>query len=522
MIVLTPYKWGLGLALAMVLSGSAFVASPAQAAKKAKILRVATGFGPMTTVPDPRARRNGWVSSKAGVSETLITLGYDMQLEPLLATKWENLSKTQWKITLREGVLFHDGTPMTAQSVVDSFAKFAEKGHPGHNPRMVQLLGIKDIKAVDKKTLVFTTLKPSAGFLWNLTARAAAVVKEGTKELPIIGTGPFVFVKAVIDKSYESRKFAKYWGGEPKLDGIKIDAIPDLNVAALALKAGDVDLVDTYPEPHFARMKKENKGQLFSGDTTRLFFFETRVSGGPLKHRSLREAISLALDRDTIVASALAGVGGRSAHTVFPNTMKSWANTDLKLPYDLNKAKGLLDKAGIVDKDGNGIREVDGKDIVLKVRTYQGRAALAPTMEISQAMIEKLGIKVKIAMGEWIANNKALKAGEIDMHLQAWGTAPQGDPEYYPSMLVATGGPSNYGGYSNPKLDDLLAKGREEFSMPKRIAIYKEVQEVINKDLPVIPIFHKTKLSVGSGKVVGYRVHPGETYLASPTLDLAN
>lgn len=497
-------------------------AGQALADNKPKTLRVASGFGPKNSKPDPRARMNGWISNRAGVSETLIGLGYDMTMQPRLATQWQNVAPDKWQITLRKGVLFHDGTPMTAQSVVDSFAKLSEKGHSAHNPRLVKLLGIKEIKVKDDHTLEFTTLKPNSAFLWNLTEPSAAVMKEGTKELPIIGTGPFIFESAVTDKSYQTRKFAKYWGGEPKLDVLKIDTIPDLNVAALALQAGDVDLVSSYPEPHFARLKNKGKGQLFSGATTRLFFIQNRVGGGPLKNPALREAISLALDRDTIVKVALAGVGGQSAQSVFPPSMKSWVNTKLKLPYDLAKAKAVMDKAGIVDKDGNGIRELDGKDIVLKIRSYEGRAALAPTLEATQAMLKKAGIGAEIAMGEWGANNKALKEGQIDMHLQAWGTAPQGDPDYFPSTVLGTGSSSNVGGYSNPELDALLAEGRAKFSSAERIAVYDKIQALINKDLPIIPVFHKTQVSVGNGKVVGYRIHPAEVYLASPELDIAN
>lgn len=510
------------LALAGLLTLAGLASSPALASKKTKTLRVASGFGPKNSKPDPRARMNGWMSNRAGVSETLIGLGYDMTMQPRLATKWANVAPDQWKLTLRKGVLFHDGSPMTAKSVVDSFAKLSVKDHPANNPRLVKLLGIKEVKAVDDHTLLFTTLKPNAAFLWNLTEPSAAVMKEGTKDLPIIGTGPFIFHKAVTDKTYEAKKFAKYWGGEPKLDVLKIDAIPDLNVAALALQAGDVDLVTGYPEPHFARLVKNNKGQRFAAATTRLFFIQNRVNGGPLKNATLREAISLALDRDTIVKIALAGVGGQSAQSVFPATMKSWVNKKLKLPYDLKKATTMLDKAGIVDTNSNGIRELNGKDIVLKIRSYEGRAALAPTLEATQALLKKAGIGADIAMGEWGANNKALKAGEIDMHLQAWGTAPVGDPDYFPSTLLKTGSGSNVGGYSNPELDKLLDEGRAKFSSAERIAVYDKIQEIINKDLPIIPVFHKTQVSVGNGKVKGYRIHPAETYLASPELDLVN
>ncbi len=483
-----------------------------------KVMTIAAPFGPTSSVPDPRARQNGWLSNRAGVSETLIGLDYDMSMIPRLAIGFENVSVTEWKITLREGVLFHDGSPVTAQSVKDSFAKLEIEGHPGHNPRLVKLLGISDIEVVDPLTLIFRTAAPNSAFPWSLTEPSAAVLKEGTDEMPIIGTGPFVFDMAETDKTYQVTGFADYWGGAPKLDRLVIDAISDPSVAALALQSGDVDLVTNYPEPDFAKLKEKGGAQLFSAPTGRLFFIQARVAEGPLSNATVREAVSLGLDRDTIVDVSLVGVGGEAAKGIFPANMKSWANLGLSLPYDPQKAAEILDDAGIVDTDGNGIRELDGEDIVLQMRSYEGRAALRPTLEISQVMLKQIGLDVEIAMGEWGANNDALQSGEIDMHLQAWGTAPQGDPDYFPSTLAGTGSGSNVGGYSNPELDALLEKGRSYFDTDERRPVYAEIQQIVNRDLPVIPLFHKTQVSVGNGKVEGYRIHPAETYLATPDL----
>ncbi|KIC32201.1 ABC transporter substrate-binding protein [Leisingera sp. ANG-S5] len=506
--------------LAATCLAAAALLSPAAAETKLEMV-IAAPFGPKSSIPDPRARQNGWLSNRAGVSETLIGIGYDMTLQPRLATGFENLSEREWKITLREGVKFHDGSAVTAQAVKESFEKLSEEGHPGNNPRLVKLLNIESIELVDDKTLVFRTSAPNSAFLWSLTEPSAAVMKDGTDAMPLVGTGPFVFENAETDKTYVTTGFADYWGGAPKLDRLVIDAISDPSVAALALQAGDVDLVTNYPEPDFAKLLEEGKGQLFSEATARLFFLQPRVNDGPLSNQTVLNAVSLGLDRDTIVAATLAGVGGQSANGIFPASMKSWVNGDISLSYDPAKAQAMLDEAGITDSDGNGIRELNGEDIVLKIRSYEGRAALRPTLEISQIMLQQIGLGAEIAMGEFGANNEALKAGEIDLHLQAWGTAPQGDPDYFPSTLVATDGSYNVSGYSNPELDALLKKGRSLFSSEERKPVYAEVQAIINRDLPVIPLFHKTQVSVGNGKVEGYRIHPAETYLASPELAIA-
>ncbi|MEJ8476559.1 ABC transporter substrate-binding protein [Roseibium algae] len=499
----------------------AFSVAPQAANATEKTMRIAVPFGPKSSVPDPRARQNGWLSNRAGVSETLIGLGHDMTMQPRLAETFENLSPLEWKLTLRKGVKFHDGSTMTAQDVKASFEKLDQEGHPGHNPRLSRLLGIESITVEGDDTLIFRTKSPNSAFLWSLTEPSAAVLKDGTDELPLIGTGPFVFDLAEPEKTYLTRKFADYWGGEPKLDRIVMDALSDPSVAALALQAGDVDLVTHYPEPDFAALKEKNAGQLFSMPTTRLFFFQVRTADGPLANETLRSAVSLGLDRKTIVAAALNGVGGDVANAIFSASMHSWANTNMTLDYDPEKAKTLLDEAGIKDTNGDGIRELDGEEISLKIRSYEGRAALRPTLEITQALLQQIGISSEISMAEYDANNEALKAGEIDMHLQAWGTAPQGDPDYFPSTLVETGVGYNFSGYSNAELDELLKKGRETFDDEVRKSYYDRVQEIINTELPLIPVFHKTQVSVGNGKVEGYGIHPAETYLVTPDLTFA-
>lgn len=508
-------------ALYSCLASFAVLSQPVMADMADKTMKVAISFGPKSSVPDPRARMNGWLSNRAGVSETLIGLSYQMEMEPRLAVSYKNLSSTEWQLNLRPDVKFHDGSGLTAQSVITSFNKMSEKDHPAHNPRLLKLLDLAGIEAKDDLTLIFKTNKPNSAFLWSLTEASAVVMKEGTKDLPLIGTGPFIFQKAVTDKTYQVRAFKDYWGGKPKLDAIHFDVIVDSSVAALAMQAGDIDLVTLYPEPDFAALKSEKKGQLFSNATTRLFFFQAQTQKGPLAYKAVRQAFSLGLDRKLIVEAVLAGVGGEVAQGIFPPNMTSWFNPALSLPYNPEKAKTLLDQAGFKDMDGNGIREVNGQDIILQIRSYEGRAALKPTLEITQALLKKIGIGAEISMGEFAANNEAMKNGEIDMHLQAWGTAPQGDPDYFPNTLTKTGASYNVGNYHNDHLDQLLEKGRSEFSDVKRKGFYDQIQVILNDDLPLIPVFHKKQLSVGNGRVQNYRIHPAETYMASPELDLS-
>ena len=490
----------------------------AQAQTDTSRLRVATQFVSSIAVPEPRGQRHGWYTNHAGVSETLFALDYDLKIIPRLAESIENKAPDTWVVRLRPGVVFHDGSPLDAAAVKASFDGIG-KTEPSSNARLLRLLDLSEIIA-DGMAVTFKTKQPNAAFPYALTEPSAAIVRDGTSSLPIIATGPFQFVSNDPNKRMTVKAFDKYWGGAPKTREVVIDSVPEAQTARLALEAGDVDLVINYPETNFAALAKADKGQRFTGPTTRLFFMAANTKSGPLADKRIRQALSLAIDRDAIVDVALGGVGGTRADGIFPQVMKTWVNPALKLPYDVAKAKTLLASTGAVPGN-DGVLRLNGAPLVLKLAIYEGRASFKPTSEMVQAMCQAVGVKLEIRMGEYEANDVALKAGEIDLHLQAWGTAPQGDPGYFPETLLKTDAGLNNGRYSNAALDALMAKVRVEFDATARHKMVLEIQSIIADEMPLLPLFHSNQTSVGNGKVVGYRVHPAEAYMGTTGLGLS-
>lgn len=507
---------------ALLALGLAALSAPPGARAEAPGMTVSINFGPAAPIPDPRSRQHGWYTNHAGISETLVGLDHDMKMIPRLAVRWENIDPLTWKLQLRDGVRFHDGGPMDAAAVKASFDVMKQEGHPGHNPRYMRLLDLAAIEA-DGMAVTFRTNRPNAAFLWALTEPYAAVVRpEGRPDMPIIATGPYIFVSNEPNRRLSVRAFADYWGGVPQLSTINLDAIPDAQTARLALEAGDVQLALNYPETDFARLQRDGAGdlQLFAAPTLRLFFMAANLRGGPLSNPTIREAVSLAIDREALVEIATGGVGGVPARTIFPLTMQSWVNTAVTLRDDPARAAAILDAAGIVDSDGNGLREWQGADIALVLGIYEGRAAFKPSSEAIQAMLKAVGLGLEVRLGEYEANNAALRAGDIDLHLQAWNTAPQGDPSYFPETLLQSAAELNDGGYSSARLDELLVAGRTTFDPDRRRVLYDEVQARLLADLPLIPLFHGQQTSVGNGSVVGFRIHPAENTMVGPGLSL--
>ncbi|MEM1376063.1 MAG: ABC transporter substrate-binding protein [Pseudomonadota bacterium] len=470
-------------------------------------LTIATTFGPNAEVPDPRAGYNGWMANQAGVTESLMGIDYNMGLYPRVAEGIEQETPTTWRLTLREGVNFHDGTPVTAQAVIDAITAIGEEGNPGHNARIAKLLDLTGMTADGDRAIVFETNSPNAAFPYSLSEPGIAVLGPPSDAFPINATGPYVFKEAIPDQLYRTEANENYRLGEPGLDGVEIVVSPDPAAAALAFEAGEVDMVINYPETDFNRIQ-ETGAQGFSAPTSRLYFYSVNTASGPMANPLIRQAVSLAIDRDGIVEAVLSGVGGVAAGTMYP-AGKSWA-ADIAPSFDPARAEELLAEAGATKEGGRWMYE--GEPLEIEIITYSSRAALPPTAELTQAFLQSIGVSASVRVGEYAASNDALAAGEADMFLQAWVTLPQGDPGSILEFLVKTDGGSNSGKYSNPKLDALLERGRTTFDPAEREAIYTEVQEIIAADAALIPVYHVSQVAVARAVLANYQVHPAENY----------
>lgn len=474
---------------------------------QAQSLSISTTWGPNAEVPDPRAGYNGWMSNQSGVTETLMGIDYDMNLYPRLADSIEQAAPTTWRVTLKEGLKFHDGSPVTAQSVVDAVSAISIEDNPGYNKRIAKLLDLAGLSADGDQVVVFETNSPNAAFPWTLSEPGIAILGAASDDFPINATGPYIFREAIPEQLYRAEANANYRLGVPGLDEVRIVIAGDPASSALAFEAGEVDLVINYPEADFERVQ-DSGAQGFSAPTARLYFYTVNAASGPLSNPLIRRAVSMAIDRDGIVDAALSGVGGVPAGTIFPDG-KGWS-ADIPAVYDAQQAEKLLAEAGAVKEGGSWM--LDGETLEIDIVTYSSRAALAPTAQLTQAFLQAIGVASNVRVGEYGASNDEIANGSADLFLQAWVTTPQGDPGAVLEGLLKSDGGSNSGKYSNADLDALLEQGRTTFDHESRKEIYNKVQEIIASDAALIPVFHVSQVNVGREGLSGYSVHPTETY----------
>jgi peptide/nickel transport system substrate-binding protein len=442
---------------------------------------------------DPAVGWTGWYVRKAGIYETLFANDENMVLTPELATGYEQVSETEWEISLREDVTFHDGTPFDADAVVDSF----ERGVLDEsNSRHTEYDFIESIDKKDDYTVTITTEEAYAPTIATLTDPVTSIVNPNVEDPGTEGggTGPFKLVEFEPKVSLSMIRNDDYWGGQVKLESAIFEIIPDPQTRASMLEAGDVDIARCIPTAEADIIDDKADLDVISKETLRTYFMYVNTKKAPLNDVKVRQAINYAINRDQIVETALEGVGGVAAIGVFPGIMP-WSANDVLTGYSFNEAKALslLAEANITDTDGDGVL----------------------------AQLEEIGIKASVEIRDTSTLSDEVKTGNYDLALYAWGVAPSGDPDYFLSRhFESTGNEAQLTGYSNTEVDGWLEAARTTFDYDTRWDYYKQVQAQILADSPEIFVFYLNELDGLSTGVKGYVIYPNEiTFL---TKDIYN
>lgn len=227
-----------------------------------------------------------------------------------------------------------------------------------------------------------------------------------------------------------------------------------------------------------------------------------------LQEKAVREAISMAIDKESY-ASVINKGASVAATGLYPDFMDFGADEGYK--YDMEAAAKVLDNAGVVDSDGDGIREVNGQNISLRFVTYSTKAELPLyANEISSSAAE-LGIEIKVEVYESVADQQ--KTGDFDILMVSMTMCPTGDPQYFANITLKSGASGNYGGYSNAEVDKKIEELEVEFDPEKRIELAKEIQKLVIDDAGFIVIGHNKYYYVMGANVKGLHTNPSEYYL---------
>ena len=489
------------VALAAVLGLSALAAD-------AVTLRWA-GRGDMQTT-DPHSQNEGLTNNvNSLIYEFLVQRDKNLGLVPSLAESWTQVNPTTWRFKLRPGVKFHDGTPFTADDVVFSYER--AKADTSQLRAYANAAGVP--KKIDDLTVEFTTNGPNPIMLehvatinvmskaWCEKNRCQKPQNFAAKEDMITareanGTGPYALVSRQPDVKTVLKKNPNWWGIKAGLFDGNIDDVvytPIVSDATrvAALISGEVDLINDPPPQDVPRLAQTPNIKVIEGVENRIVFLGmdqarnellySSVKGkNPLKDVRVRQALYHAIDIDAIQKNTMRGLS-RPSGAILPSPVTSTPEIERRLPFDRDRAKKLLADAGYpsgfeVTLDCPNNRYVNDERICQAIA----------------AMWSQVGVATKVNAMPRALYFPKLEKTDTSVYMLGWGGGST-DAIFTLQPVLSTfngkgDGDYNYGRYTDPKFDAIVAEVKVEMSPEKRLALIRRALEIQRAEMYHLPL----------------------------------
>ncbi len=479
----------------------------------AQTLVVAQGTDAVTLDPhDATDSPSATVTSH--LYETLFELTPEGDIVPHLATSYEFTDDgLGLSLQIRDDVVFHDGTPLTAEIVKGSLDRFLDP----ENAWTFRFLldAISDVEVTGDHSLQITLANQFAPLLAHMTHSSTAIVLpaaveqhgEAFNENPV-GTGPFEFVSWQRNEAIEIARNDNYWGDLPGVDGVRFLTVPENTTRMALVESGEAHVAVRVPPQDIARLNAAEGVTVENVSSLRTIFMFMNFALEPINDVRVRQAINYAVNNDDLAEFILGGAVRPSDAPIAPGIFGYTPVGDYD--YDPERARELLAEAGYPD----------GFDTVLY--SPSGRYLQdIQSVEAIQGMLAEVGINATIETLEWSAYLDKVNAvpGESDVPvaLLGWGTVT-GDADYglYPLLHTDQQRPvgSNRGAYSNERVDELLDAARTNTNPDERLAMYEEAMTLIWEDAAWLFLHSETQLVAVRDNVSGLIIHPTERVLA--------
>ncbi|MGQ0570903.1 MAG: ABC transporter substrate-binding protein [Armatimonadota bacterium] len=437
---------------------------------------------------------NGLVRFKTGTDVRVD----EYVLEPDLAERWEQPNPTTYVFRLRRGVRFHNVAPVSGRELTSDDIVWSLERMLADDPENIKrdlFSVVKSYEAVDRYTVRITLSEPFAPFLDNLATVFASIVPRAEIDYKrvAIGTGPFLLDSFTRGARYVYRRHQQYYErGKPYLDEIVIHILRDFATRAAALRASRVDVVDLLPFGQAQPIIKE--GNLVWEKYQGIFSVHARlnVSRAPLNNEKVRQAMSLAMNRQAI-AIALGG-GEGVVNGPVPTGLGKWAVDWRQLPFfqrDVTKAKGFLREAGF--PDGFTIEAVGGS-------SPDNRRII---LEAMQAQWRQIGITLNIRLIDTATVQRV--RFQRDFTILADNFTLSSDPDSYLFLEYHSKSSGNVGGYGDPELDKLLEAQRRELNPARRLELVRQASVRAARDAFILTTGDPIYVSLAWPYVKGFR-----------------
>ena len=417
------------------------------------------------------------------VFEGLVRIDRSGDIVPALASKWETSADgLTWTFTLQDGVTFHNGDPLTPADVVAALKRAAdpESGHT--HPEYYE--AIKNVQT-EGNTVVLTLSKPTSSLLYNLARPDSIIYQAGTAETQAsepVGTGPFRFAQWVRGSEVRLEKNPDYYGTPAYLDAVTFRIIEDTNAQLAALQAGDIDMVGVALSPENAiQLQGDPNIKVTEGSATTEITLALNNTRKPLNDPLVRQAITHAIDKQTIVKGAMFGYG--TVIGTHSSPIEPYYEDLNPYPYDPEQARTLLTEAGYPN----------GFSINFELPPYPFEKR---TGEVIAQQLSEVGIKVNLTNVEWTTwLDRIFARGDYDMTII-------GQSE--PRDIGIYGKADYYYHYDSKKVRDLLAQIEATSDEAEQMSLYKEIERTIANDAVNVWVFSPPYLVAARNDLYGY------------------
>lgn len=480
------------LAGSLLLGGCFEPAKPKESATEEKRIRLAMLQPPrsgLTPLSDDAFKLSRWSNA-----ETLVILNANGDAEPALATEWQQIDERRWRFVLRQGVSFHDGSLMTAQSVVRSLSA-AMNAAP--KPRILDGVELS-VATEGDNVVVITTAHPDPLIPQRLSSPQLAILAErayaanGVVNPLQAGTGAFVLTEINGTSSARLDRFEGYWGAKAASPGIDVSFVPDSNARAAALRTGSADLVEALPVSQLPLIEAGLIHEVPMPRTNTLYL-NTRL--GAFRDPAVRAAAAAAVQRQQLVDNVYEGRADLASGLLGPAL--PWV-ASLRQPQPAKPAAA-----------------VQGKTITLA--TFSDRAELPEVAVYLAQQLSAAGFIVKQEVREYAHIEADALAGKFDAFILSRATVlDSGDPVAYMYSDFACQGSFNIAQLCDPKVDEALTQAAAIPAGAQRRQAIIEAESRILATHAAIPLLHERVIQ-GEAVAMQYAERdPRERRLVTP------
>jgi peptide/nickel transport system substrate-binding protein len=455
------------------------------------------------------------------IYDTLVQYKPDStEIVPGLAESWQRTDDgLEITFKLRKGVVFHDGTPLTAQDVKTNYQRQRDPEHALRSPGDTFFYWsdtwgdrIENIEVLDEHTIRFRFNEPIAPLMQNFAMPFFGIASPRAMEIHgsdyfrhPVGTGPYKFESWLPGERLTLAANERAWHGKPAVERVIFLPIVDSTARALRLRKGSVHIATALSPQGVESLREQPSVRVVEQPGLNVAFLALNNRVEKLSDPLVRQAIWHGVDRAALVRGLYYG-SGDVTDTALPKGVWGRKESETR-SYDPSKGRELMEKAGYT-KDSPMVVSLWYMAVP---RSYLPEPKA--TAEAVARMLEDVNIQVELEPVDWGVYLDRVGRGEHEMALAGW-IGDHGDPDNYFSFIFGSAniddviGGTNVLFYSNPDVDRLIASARKEIDQQKRVEAYAKIQDEIYEDAPWLPLAHAKQVVGIHPKLKGFRIHP--------------